>query len=300
VTAGVIFGLAQATGYIADPYDARAYWQADPTNLYLAQWVGGYVYPPPLALALNVLHPIGWFAFITAFTTATWVALWYCTRALAPVVLAIGFAAQWAIGISFVGYLFLGNIQIIMAAAIVASIRVSPAWSVVPILTKLVPVSLVWYTVRREWRNLAIAVGVTGAVVAVTVVVAPGTWVAFARFVTTNAAASPLPLVPIAYPVRLVMAVALVAWGGLTGRRWTVPIAAGLAIPALYVWSYLAVWIGAIGAEWPYPMKTAWLRRTGTNPASENAAVTPAAGVLPPVKVGTPATVNVPPAASIR
>ena len=58
-------------------------------------------------------------------------------------------------------------------------------------------------------------------------------------------------MVPIAYPVRLVMAIALTAWGGLTGRRWTVPIAAGLAIPALYTLSYLPLWLGVIGIEWP-------------------------------------------------
>jgi hypothetical protein len=81
--------------------------------------------------------------------------------------------------------------------------------------------------------------------------VAPGTWSDFYTFLRTNADASPLPMVPIAYPVRLVMAVVLTAWGGLTNRRWTVPIAAGLAIPALYQLSYLPLWLGVIGIEWP-------------------------------------------------
>jgi hypothetical protein len=63
-------------------------------------------------------------------------------------------------------------------------------------------------------------------------------------------------MVAIAYPVRLVMAVALTAWGGLTNRRWTVMIAAGLAIPALYQWSYLAIWIGVIGIEWARPARS--------------------------------------------
>jgi hypothetical protein len=58
-------------------------------------------------------------------------------------------------------------------------------------------------------------------------------------------------LVPIAYPIRLAVAVTLVAWGGLTSRRWTVPLAAGLAIPALYVWSFLPLWLGVLGVEWP-------------------------------------------------
>lgn len=247
VTVGLIVGLAQATGAIADPYDARAYWEADPANLYLAHWIGGYVYPPPLALFVNVLHPLGWPVFITAFTTATWTAFWYCARAWSLPVLLASLALVPLIGGNVVGYLFLGNIQILMAAAVVASVR-HPAWAALPLLTKGVGVSFVWYAVRREWRSLGIAVGTTAAVVAVTFVAAPEAWFAFYRFVTDNGlTASPIPLVPVPFAVRLVAATALVAWGGLTDRRWTLPIAAGIAIPALYVWSFLAVWVGVIG-----------------------------------------------------
>ena len=255
---GLIVGIAQATGYIADPYDARAYWEAVPSHLYFAHWTGGYVYPPPMALGLNVLHFISWPIYITAFTTATWLAFWYVTRAFAPIVLLASLALVPYSGGTVVSYLFLGNVQFIMAAAIVASIRLSSAWAIVPLLTKLVPVSFVWFAIRREWRSFGVAVGLTGAVVAITFVVAPGIWFDFVRFLTTNMDASPLPMVPIAYPVRLLMAVALTAWGGLTNRRWTVPIAAGLAIPALYTLSYVPVWLGVIGIEWPLRLPQAF------------------------------------------
>ena len=236
---GFIVGIAQATGYITDPYDARAYWEAALPHLYFTEWTGGYVYPPPMALGLGLFHFVGWPVFIIAFTTATWAAFWYVTRAFAPIVLLVSLAFVPLMGGEVVGYLFLGNVQLIMAAAIVASIRVSSAWAVVPLLTKIVGVPLVWLAVRREWRDLGIALALTGAIVAVTFVVAPGTWSDFYTFITTNADAPPLPMVPIVYPVRLVLAVVLTAWGGLTNRRWTVPIAAGLAIPALYQLSYL-------------------------------------------------------------
>ena len=67
------------------------------------------------------------------------------------------------LGGQVVGYLFIGNVQFIMAAAVVASIRLSSTWAVVPLLTKIVGVPLVWLAVRREWRDLGIALGLTGA-----------------------------------------------------------------------------------------------------------------------------------------
>ena len=251
LTVGIIVGVFQAIGAVADPYDARIYWQVDFTNMY-PRWYGGYVYPPPFVLLLAPIHPLGWAVFITAFTTATWAAFWYCARAFAPLVIGASFLLVPLLGGNVVGYLFIGNIQFILAAAIVASIRLSAAWSVLPLLTKLVPVPLIWYAIRREWRNLGIGIGLTAAIVAITFALAPNTWIDFYRFVTTNPiASSPVPLVPIAYPIRLVAAVLLTAWGGLTDRRWTVPIAAGLAIPALYQWSFLPFWVAVIGIEWP-------------------------------------------------
>ncbi len=42
------------------------------------------------------------------------------------------------------------------------------------------------------------------------------------------------PELPIPLALRLPAAVVLVAWGGLTNRRWTVPAAATLALPVLW------------------------------------------------------------------
>ena len=261
---GLIVGIAQATGQIADPYDAKIYWDAIAPHLYLAHWAGGYLYPPPFALGLNVVHFIGWPTFIVLFTTSTWVAFWYVARALALPVLLVSLAFVPLLGGNVVGYLFLGNVQFIMAAAVVASIRLSAAWAVVPLLTKLVGVPLVWYAARREWRPLGLALGLTGVIVVATFVVVPDSWFDFYRFISTNTDASPIPLVPIPYPVRLVMAVTLTAWGALTDRRWTVPIAAGLAVPALYPLSYLPVWLGVIGIEWRLDLVGSRVRKSAT------------------------------------
>jgi len=45
------------------------------------------------------------------------------------------------------------------------------------------------------------------------------------------------------------MSAGLVIWGARTNRIWTVPVAAGWAIPALYMWSFLPIWLGVIGVR---------------------------------------------------
>jgi hypothetical protein len=40
--------------------------------------------------------------------------------------------------------------------------------------------------------------------------------------------------VPIPFVLRLPIAIAVVLWGAWTGRRWTVPVAGMLALPALW------------------------------------------------------------------
>ena len=60
--------------------------------------------------------------------------------------------------------------------AIVLGMRWPAAWAFI-LLTKISPgVGLLWFAVRREWRNLAIALGVTSAIAAVSFVLAPNLW----------------------------------------------------------------------------------------------------------------------------
>src|SRR5690348_6311250 len=57
--------------------------------------------------------------------------------------------------------LSMGNIHLLLAAAIVLGFRWPAAWSFV-LLTKVTPgVGLLWFAVRREWRSLAVALGAT-------------------------------------------------------------------------------------------------------------------------------------------
>ncbi|HEX8026659.1 MAG TPA: glycosyltransferase 87 family protein, partial [Candidatus Limnocylindrales bacterium] len=111
------------------------------------------------------------------------------------------------------------------------------------LLTKATPgVGLLWFVVRREWRQLAIALGVTGALVAVSLVVDGRLW---PEWLSTIGRAAPPPGETLEIPlwIRVPAAAVLVVWGALANRRWTVVVAATIALPVLWLatcWSVLA------------------------------------------------------------
>ena len=80
--------------------------------------------------------------------------------------------------------LSLGNIHIFLALVTVFGLRWPWLWSFV-LLTKVTPgVGLVWFAVRREWRSLWIALGVTALIALPTVVLYPQLWADWIRVVT--------------------------------------------------------------------------------------------------------------------
>jgi hypothetical protein len=93
-----------------------------------------------------------------------------------------------------------------------------------------------WFVVRREWRSLVIALAATAAVVAVSFAIQPEAWIRWPQVLTSNTGATKgtWAAVPIPFLFRLPFALVLVVWGARTNRRWTVPIAAMLALPALW------------------------------------------------------------------
>jgi hypothetical protein len=128
-----------------------------------------------------------------------------------------------------------GNVSLLLSAAIVIGFRWPAAWALV-LLTKITPgLGLLWFAVRREWRSLLIALAATVAIAAVSAVLMPTAWGQWLDVIMANAgkggtwAAVPVPLW-----FRLPIAVAVVVWGARTDRRWTVPVASMLALPALW------------------------------------------------------------------
>jgi hypothetical protein len=143
------------------------------------------------------------------------------------------------LGLAFFGLMEIwgGNIELLVALAIVVGFRWPAAWSFV-LLTKITPgVGLLWFVVRREWRSLAIAAAATAAVMAVSYLLMPEAWRRWPQVLADNAGkggTGTWAAVPIPFLVRLPFAIVLVVWGARTNRRWTVPVSAMLALPALW------------------------------------------------------------------
>jgi hypothetical protein len=210
--------------------DARCYWQATLANPYLhSDWNDpiAYVYSPAFLQLVSPLTALPWQAFMAAWTALLLAAVAFLTG---PRLLAAGllfpFAAMEVAG---------GNVSLLLAVAIVVGFRWPAAWALV-LLTKLTPgIGLLWFAVRREWRSLAIALGATAAIVAVSFVLLPDQWRAWVDVVIRNAGkGGTWASVPVPLWIRLPIAIAVVVWGARTDRRWTVPVASMLALPALW------------------------------------------------------------------
>lgn len=256
---GIAVGALQALGRLPLPFDARAYWDASLDHLYTNSWnATGYVYPPPMAQILAPLHVLGWPLFVVLWTALIWAALgWMLGRwtllAVAGGIVAIVVPGTAPLGV-VLGYALNGNVQILLAAGVVLAIR-RPAWWTLGALTKFgTGIGILWPLFRRDWRGVGEAAGVTAAIVAISFVLAPSLWFDWARYMVVSVGVvSPLPMVPVPFSVRLVMSVALIWYATRANRAWVVVIAAGWAIPALYAWSFIGIWIGAVAVWRPRP-----------------------------------------------
>jgi hypothetical protein len=195
-----------------------------------SNWLDQIAYPYSPAF-LQILEPIRilpWQIFMAIWAAILMASLAYMTG---PRLILLGLA--------FFGLMEIwgGNIELLVALAIVLGFRWPAAWSFV-LLTKITPgVGLLWFAVRREWGSLVAVAVATAAVAAVSYLVMPDAWHTWIQVLRDNAgkggtgtwAAVPLPLV-----VRLPFAVVLVVWGARTNHRWTVPVSAMLALPALW------------------------------------------------------------------
>jgi hypothetical protein len=263
---GFIFGVGQALQLTNKPIDFILYWRATNfADLYPPDWLSldyGYVYPPPLAQLLYPFHVLPFDVAAVMWSVVCFLSLWYSTRAWALPVIVLGFAGAaldlprpTTIGLE---YALLGNIQWPIVAAIVASARWSGWWAM-PLLTKIgVGVGVLWPIFRREWRDAATAIGTTLAVCLVSFLLTPAAWFEFFQFIIDNyGGPSLVPIVGPPFPVRLAIAVGLVLVASRTDRRWLVYIACGLAIPALYEWSFVPFWLAAIRTPdgWALPAR---------------------------------------------
>jgi len=222
-----------------DSVDAYAYWSTRDGVFYggpigsvgvdASGHIGAYLYSPAFAQLLAPFVQLPWPVFAAGWTALNLAVLWWLVgRWALPIVLLP------PVGFEIVS----GNVHLLYAAAIVAGFRFGGAWALM-ILTKVTPaIGMLWFAVRREWRPLAVALGFTAAIAAASYVLDPGSWRTWIDLIIRDANA---PLVttgwylPVPLVVRLVVAALVVAWGALTNRAWTIPIAVTLALPILWL-----------------------------------------------------------------
>jgi hypothetical protein len=223
---GAAYAAWQLMGGAPESQDSKAYYLASLDHPYARSLVGGdyaYLYSPAFAQVLAPLRllPIGW--FVALWTLGLVGALAWTARRLAlPLLLLQPVIASIA----------LGNVEILIAAAIVAGFRWPAAWAFV-LLSKVTPgIGLVWFAARREWRALAIALGATAAIAAVSFAIAPRLWFDWAEVLSRNGGTTvSLPTLPGPLWLRVLAGGVIVVWGARTDRRWTVPVGSAIAVP---------------------------------------------------------------------
>jgi len=255
IAIGIAFAVAQITGLTPAAYDAGAYWAAQPGSLYQADWGAAsgrspFLYSPAFADVLIPARLLPEPLFRALWQLGLFVVLALVLRRWSIVAIVAGLPAlvlPWAIPAGAVlSDIALGNIHVLLGAVAVFGLRWPALWSIA-LLSKVTPgIGLVWFVARREWRNLAIAIGATAAVAALSFAYRPSDWADWIGFLVANRDHHfPLWTVPVPLAVRLVMSTALLWWGGRTDRAWTVPIAVGWAIP-VPSWTMLAVMVCAV------------------------------------------------------
>ncbi|HEX6655183.1 MAG TPA: glycosyltransferase family 87 protein [Candidatus Limnocylindria bacterium] len=208
--------------------DAHAYWAVDTRSLYHGAVIGdldAFLYTPAAGQLLDPVGAVPWPLFYSIWLAGLLIVL---VLLLGPVAaaLTIFLPPVWA-------DLTTGNVHILIALSIVLGMKWSAAWAM-PLLTKVTPgIGLLWFAVRREWRPLFIAVGVTGGLAAVSYISAPSLWAAWLQVLGSNAN-EPARVLGWPLAMRLPLAAGLVIVGAWRGWKWMIPVASMLALPVLW------------------------------------------------------------------
>jgi Glycosyltransferase family 87 len=226
IVAALYWLLLTQTG--GQPVDAHAYWAANPNDLYAAARAGQtddrFLYSPAFAQAL---------AWAPALPFDVFVAIWRAVLLMALVYLAGPFTLFVLFTEPVASEINAGNVQILLALAVVAGFRNPAAWAFV-LLTKITPgVGLLWFALRREWRHVGVALGVTAFIGALSLLLNVRAWADFIELLSGGP--SP-PVAPYYLPFlpRLIAAVVFIAVGAWRGSRWPVVVGATLALPIYF------------------------------------------------------------------
>lgn len=228
--------------FIGDGVDAHAYWLTRSGIEYgVAGGSDAYLYSPAFAQAIRPIALLDWPTFYAVWTAILIGALVYIGGPVGGMVmLALPPVA---------GEVITGNIHILLAAVVVAGFRHPGAWAFA-LLTKVTPgVGMVWFVVRREWRAVGIVLITTLAISAVSFALNPPAWGSWLGALAGSSSTPKSDAVAIPLAIRLPLALAIVALGARRGWRWTVLVAAMMAVPVM--WAYNWRWAVMLVGFWP-------------------------------------------------
>lgn len=215
--------------------DAHAYWLAWQGPMYTTApgTPDAYLYSPTFAQVIWPLAQFPWPAFATIVIVGAALLLAWLLRPL---------TWRWAVPLWLAGLpeITSGNIFILMATVAVLGFRFPVSWAI-PALTKIAPtVGPIWFLVRREWRSLLMTIMGTVGIALASFAISPGLWGQWYEFLAHHLAESTGPIgSPFLPPavLRIPLGVALVIWGAISNRRWTVPVSMILCSPVLWLGS---------------------------------------------------------------
>jgi hypothetical protein len=240
ILAGLLFlaylFLVLAPGARTVGLDAYAYWSLDLADLYgrsqgAVLGPGAFRYSPVIAQLMAPFTALPWGSFLLLYEALLLgTIVWLGGRRPLRVLAILAFPP---VAIE----LYYGNVHLLMAAAIVLGFRHPWTWAFV-LLTKVTPgVGLIWFALRREWRQLLVVTLVTGGLVLVSLPLAPGLWLEWLGTLVGNRAVATTNSLPVPLLLR--------PWGARTDRPWTVPVAVTLAMPVVWIHG-LATLVGVV------------------------------------------------------
>lgn len=260
----VLFRLMNTYPWNVPVLDMHAYWESPAITSYDGFGpfvIGAYLYSPAFA---QLLAPL------TYLTWPTFAGLWTAILLAAYVWMAGRWSLVLLASVAVVLELFLGQIDLLIAAAIVIGFRYPVAWAF-PILTKVAPgIGLLWFAFRKEWRNLMVAITATVGIAAISAILEPALWRSWFDLLLRSVT-QPQPVIGtyLALPLwlRLPAAIGLLWWGARSDRYWTVPVAVFLTMPILWlnVFTILVAAVPLMPAAGRTPARE-WLLQTRSLP----------------------------------